>query len=127
MLFRSDLVDDEIKALPAISEVKQIGTALPALKGCYFFCKGNGLKKVRDKRVGLVYSIRHPCHRMLAYYPVATDGRSYLRRLYDFVCIPYYRILPYHALFRTEESAQTKFPELLIRHRLHRYVQIRYS
>ena len=87
----------------------------------------NGLKKVRDKRVGLVYSIRHSCHRMLAYYPVATDGRSYLRRLYDFVCIPYHRILPYHALFRTEESAQTKFPELLIRHRLHRYVQIRYS
>ena len=28
----TDLVDDEIKALPAISEVKQIGTALPALK-----------------------------------------------------------------------------------------------
>ena len=84
-------------------------------------------QNLRDKRVGLVYSIRHSCHRMLAYYPVATDGRSYLRRLYDFVCIPYHRILPYHALFRTEESAQTKFPELLIRHRLHRYVQIRYS
>ena len=33
----TDLVDDEIKSLPAISEVKQIGTALPALKGCYFF------------------------------------------------------------------------------------------
>ena len=39
--------DDEIKALPAISEVKQIGTALPALKGCYFFCKGTG-KRMRD-------------------------------------------------------------------------------
>ena len=38
----TDLVDDEIKALPAISEVKQIGTALPALKGCYFFCKCTG-------------------------------------------------------------------------------------
>jgi len=43
----TDLVDDEIKALPAISEVKQIGTALPALKGCYFFCKGTG-KRMRD-------------------------------------------------------------------------------
>lgn len=32
----TDLVDDEMKALPAISEVKQIGTVLPALKGCYF-------------------------------------------------------------------------------------------
>ena len=40
-------MDDEIKALPAISEVKQIGTALPALKGCYFFCKGTG-KRMRD-------------------------------------------------------------------------------
>ena len=43
----TDLVDDEIKALPAISEVKQIGTALSALKGCYFFCKGTG-KRMRD-------------------------------------------------------------------------------
>ena len=43
----TDLVDDEIKALPAISEVKQIGTTLPALKGCYFFCKGTG-KRMRD-------------------------------------------------------------------------------
>ena len=43
----TDLVDDEIKAMPAISEVKQIGTALPALKGCYFFFKGTG-KRMRD-------------------------------------------------------------------------------
>ena len=43
----TDFVDDEIKALPAISEVKQIGTTLPALKGCYFFCKGTG-KRMRD-------------------------------------------------------------------------------
>lgn len=43
----TDLVNDGIKALPAISEVKQIGTALPALKGAYFFCKGTG-KRMRD-------------------------------------------------------------------------------
>lgn len=43
----TDLVDDEMKTLPAISEVKQIGTVLPALKGCYFFCKGTG-KRMRD-------------------------------------------------------------------------------
>lgn len=43
----TDFVDDEIKALPAISEVKQIGIVLPALKGCYFFCKGTG-KRMRD-------------------------------------------------------------------------------
>lgn len=41
------LVDDAIRQLPAISEVKQIGVTLPALKGCYFYCKGTG-KRMRD-------------------------------------------------------------------------------
>ena len=40
-------MDNEIKSLPAISEVIQIGTQLPALKGCYFYCKGTG-KRMRD-------------------------------------------------------------------------------
>lgn len=40
-------VDDEIRALPAISEVKAIGETLPQLKGQYFFCKGTG-KRMRD-------------------------------------------------------------------------------
>ena len=40
-------VDDELRALPAISEVKQIGVTLPYLKGCYFYCKGTG-KRMRD-------------------------------------------------------------------------------
>lgn len=35
----TELVDEEIKTLPAISDVKQIGVTLPALKGCYFFAK----------------------------------------------------------------------------------------
>lgn len=43
----TDLVDDEIKSMPAISEVKQIGVALPYLKGKYFFCKGTGMR-MRD-------------------------------------------------------------------------------
>jgi rhamnulose-1-phosphate aldolase len=43
----TDLVDDEIRKMPAISEVKQIGTTLPKLKGCYFFCKGTN-KRMRD-------------------------------------------------------------------------------
>ena len=43
----TDLVDDELRQLPAISEVKQIGVTLPALKGCYFYCKGTG-KRMRD-------------------------------------------------------------------------------
>ena len=41
------LVDDEIRQLPAISDVKPIGVTLPALKGCYFYCKGTG-KRMRD-------------------------------------------------------------------------------
>ena len=43
----TDLVDDEIRQMPAISDTIQIGTALPALKGGYFFCKGTG-KRMRD-------------------------------------------------------------------------------
>ena len=43
----TDLVDDEVRAMPAISEVKQIGVTLPYLKGCYFYCKGTG-KRMRD-------------------------------------------------------------------------------
>ena len=43
----TDYVDDEIKTMPAISEVRQIGIVLPQLKGCYFYCKGTG-KRMRD-------------------------------------------------------------------------------
>ena len=43
----TDLVDDEIRQMPTISEVIQIGVTLPALKGCYFYCKGTG-KRMRD-------------------------------------------------------------------------------
>lgn len=43
----TELIDEDIKSLPAISEVKQIGEKLPYLKGKYFFCKGTG-KRMRD-------------------------------------------------------------------------------
>ena len=43
----TDVVDDEIKALPAISEVYSIGITLPHLKGCYFYCKGTNMR-MRD-------------------------------------------------------------------------------
>lgn len=43
----TELVDDEIKQMPAISEVKQIGVTLPHLKGTYFFCKGTN-RRMRD-------------------------------------------------------------------------------
>lgn len=43
----TDLVDDGIRNMPAISEVKHIGTTLPNLKGCYFYCKGTN-RRMRD-------------------------------------------------------------------------------
>ncbi|MBQ8454562.1 MAG: rhamnulose-1-phosphate aldolase [Bacteroidaceae bacterium] len=43
----TEYVDDEMRALPAISEPLQIGKTLPHLKGCYFYCKGTG-KRMRD-------------------------------------------------------------------------------
>ena len=43
----TEFVDDEIRALAPISEVKAIGTVLPYLKGCYFYCKGTN-KRMRD-------------------------------------------------------------------------------
>lgn len=43
----TEYVDDEIKAMAPISEVKTIGTVLPHLKGCYFYCKGTNMR-MRD-------------------------------------------------------------------------------
>jgi rhamnulose-1-phosphate aldolase len=43
----TDVVTDEIRNLKAISDKTQIGTTLPHLKGCYFFCKGTN-KRMRD-------------------------------------------------------------------------------
>ena len=43
----TDCVDDEIRTMPAISEVYPIGTVLPNLKGCYFYCKGTNMR-MRD-------------------------------------------------------------------------------
>ncbi|MCR4613107.1 MAG: rhamnulose-1-phosphate aldolase [Bacteroidaceae bacterium] len=40
-------VDDEIRHMPPISDVLPIGTTLPHLRGCYFYCKGTG-RRMRD-------------------------------------------------------------------------------
>lgn len=40
-------IDDAIRALPAISPRYPIGTQLPRLKGCWFFCKGTN-RRMRD-------------------------------------------------------------------------------
>ena len=43
----TDLVDDEIRKMPAIGPVTPIGTTLPPNKGFYFFCKGTN-NRLRD-------------------------------------------------------------------------------
>lgn len=43
----SKYVDDEMRHMPAIGEIKHIGITLPHLRGCYFYCKGTG-KRMRD-------------------------------------------------------------------------------
>ena len=43
----TSLVDDELRALEAITPAKPIGKTLANLKGCYFYCKGTG-KRMRD-------------------------------------------------------------------------------
>ena len=43
----TEYADEETSALPPLTEPLPIGTTLPHLKGCYFYCKGTG-KRMRD-------------------------------------------------------------------------------
>ena len=43
----TDYVDDALRALPALEAPRPIGTVLPHLKGCWFYCKGTQ-KRMRD-------------------------------------------------------------------------------
>ena len=43
----TDYADEEMERMAPISDPIQIGITLPALKGCYFYCKGTG-KRMRD-------------------------------------------------------------------------------
>ncbi len=43
----TELVDDEVRAMPAIAPATAIGLTLPHLKGCYFYCKGTNMR-MRD-------------------------------------------------------------------------------
>ena len=58
----------------------------------------HGPQKIRDKRLGMVCCFRYSCRHLLAHHLVATGSRRPLRRVHDFVCIPDYRFLPYHAV-----------------------------
>ena len=43
----TDCVDDEMRAMPAITEPVAIGATLPNLKGKWFYCKGTN-RRMRD-------------------------------------------------------------------------------
>ena len=43
----TEWVDDEMRTLPPICEPRSIGTVLPRLDGCWFYCKGTG-RRMRD-------------------------------------------------------------------------------
>lgn len=43
----TDVVDDRLRAMPAISARTPIGATLPHLKGCWFYCKGTN-RRMRD-------------------------------------------------------------------------------
>ena len=43
----TDCVDDEIRRLPSLGEKRAIGSTLPHLRGCYFYCKGTN-RRMRD-------------------------------------------------------------------------------
>ncbi len=43
----TEYIDDEIRQMPAISDVMPIGVTLPYIKGCYFYCKGTNMR-MRD-------------------------------------------------------------------------------
>ena len=56
----------------------------------------------------MVRCFRYSCRHLLAHHLVATGSRRPLRRVHDFVCIPDYRLLPYHAVIRAEKPAQAR-------------------
>ncbi len=43
----TEWIDDEVRAMPALTSPLPIGAELPHLKGCYFYCKGTQ-KRMRD-------------------------------------------------------------------------------
>ncbi|MCD8285022.1 MAG: rhamnulose-1-phosphate aldolase [Prevotellaceae bacterium] len=43
----TELIDDDVRLMPAIAPATPIGQTLPHLRGCYFYCKGTN-KRMRD-------------------------------------------------------------------------------
>ena len=70
----TDSVDDSMRSMPAVSEVRSIGMTLPHIKGCWFYCKGTG-RRMRDlsrrpMENGSVIRILPDC----AHYEIVADA-----------------------------------------------------
>ena len=70
----TDNIDDDVRAMPAISPAVPIGVTLPNLKGKYFFCKGTN-RRMRDlarnpMENGSVIRITDDC----AHYEIIADN-----------------------------------------------------
>ncbi len=67
-------VDDEMRALPAISPATPIGLTLPNLKGCWFYCKGTNMRMRdlarRPMDNGSIIRITDDC----AHYEIVADN-----------------------------------------------------
>jgi rhamnulose-1-phosphate aldolase len=69
----TDCVDEEIRQLPSLGEKHEIGTTLPHLRDCYFYCKGTN-RRMRDlarnpMANGSVIRITEDC----AHYEIIAD------------------------------------------------------
>ena len=67
-------IDDQIRRMPALTAPVAIGSTLPHLKGCYFFCKGTN-KRMRDlarrpMENGSIIRITDDC----AHYEIVADA-----------------------------------------------------
>lgn len=70
-------IDDQMRAMPSLSEPLPIGTTLPELKGCWFYCKGTQ-RRMRDlardpMANGSIIRITDDCshYEIVADHPVA--------------------------------------------------------
>jgi rhamnulose-1-phosphate aldolase len=117
----TEYVDDEIKALPAISEVYPIGAELPNLKGCYFYCKGTNMRMRdlarRPMENGSIIRITDDCahYEIIADYPVKPTSElpSHLA-MHNYLLgkgVPYKAALHTHPIELVAMSHADKFLE----------------
>ena len=117
----TEWVDDEIRQMPAISEVYPIGATLPYLKGCYFFCKGNNRRGfssrliIRIYGIGKEYLIEHLNRLIIArFYAKQNEGTLFFAHV-DNLDVFAFRFELHHVLALREEQILRGF------HRLERF------